>query len=91
MWDVSKFKKFKLVYTATISMGLNPLQRGKFICVCVCVHPQWCPRSNILPSKKMDTVTRVQILDETFCILRNINTIGKGVNPTILFPTMNKL
>ena len=35
----------------------------------------------------MDTVTRVQILDETDCISHSTNTLGKGMNPIILPPT----
>ena len=34
----------------------------------------------------MDTVTRVQILDETDCILHSTNTLGKGMNQ-IIHPT----
>ena len=34
----------------------------------------------------MDTVTRVQILDETDCISHSTNTRGKGMNPIILPP-----
>ena len=36
--------------------------------------------------KEMDTVTRVQILDETDCISHSTNTLGKGMNPVILPP-----
>ena len=39
----------------------------------------------------MDTVIRVQIRDETTWILHNANTLGKGLNPTILSPAMNKM
>ena len=38
----------------------------------------------------MDTVTQVQILDETDCSLHSTNTLGKGMNPIILPPTMGK-
>ena len=38
----------------------------------------------------MDTVTRVQILDETDCISHSTNTFGKGMNPIILPPDMGK-
>ena len=38
----------------------------------------------------MDTVTPVQIQDEAVCISHSINTLGKGMNPTILFPIMGK-
>ena len=38
----------------------------------------------------MGIVTQVQILDETVCILHNTNTLGKGMNPTILPPAMGK-
>ena len=36
----------------------------------------------------MDTATRVQILDDTDCILHSTNTLGKGMNPIILPPAM---
>ena len=39
----------------------------------------------------MDTVTQVQILDETDCISHCTNTLGKGMNPTILPPAMGKV
>ena len=39
----------------------------------------------------MNTVTRVQILDETDCISHNTNTLGKGMNPIILPPAMSRL
>ena len=38
----------------------------------------------------MDTVTRVQILEETDYISHSANTIGKGMNPIILPPAMGK-
>ena len=38
----------------------------------------------------MDTVTRVQILNETDSISRSTNTIGKGMNPIILPTAMGK-
>ena len=38
----------------------------------------------------MDTATRVQILDETDCISRSTNTLGKGMNRIILSPAMGK-
>ena len=38
-----------------------------------------------------DTVMRVQILDETVCILRSTNAPGKGMNPIIFPPAMRKL
>ena len=38
----------------------------------------------------MDTVTRVQILDEVDCISHSTNTQGKGMNPIILPPAMGK-
>ena len=37
-----------------------------------------------------DTATRVQILDETDCISHSTNTLGKGMNPIILPPAMDK-
>ena len=39
----------------------------------------------------MDTATRVQILDETDCISHSTNTLGKGMNPIILPPAMDKI
>ena len=38
----------------------------------------------------MDKVTQVQILDETVCISHNANTLGEGMNPTILPPAMDE-
>ena len=38
----------------------------------------------------MDTATQVQILDETECISDITNTLGKGMNPIILPPAMDK-
>ena len=38
----------------------------------------------------MDTVTWVQILDETGSISHSTNTLGKGINPIILPPAMGK-
>ena len=39
----------------------------------------------------MDAETRVQILDKTACISHDIKTFGKGINPTILSPAIDKL
>ena len=39
----------------------------------------------------MDTATRVQILDVTDCISHSTNTLGKGMNPIILLPVMDKI
>ena len=38
----------------------------------------------------MDTVTKVQVLDETICISHRVNTLGKGMKPTIISPAMSK-
>ena len=38
----------------------------------------------------MDTVNRVQILDEAVSTSHNTNTLGKGMYPTILPPEMDK-
>ena len=38
----------------------------------------------------MDTANQVQILDETVCMSHSTNTLGKGINPTILPPAMSK-
>ena len=43
-----------------------------------------------LSSLEMDTVTQVQILDETDCISHSTNTLGKGMNPIIPPPAMGK-
>ena len=43
-----------------------------------------------LSSWEMDTVTRVQILDEIDYISHSTNTLGKGMNPIILPPAMGK-
>ena len=39
----------------------------------------------------MDTAIRVQILDDTDCVSHSTNTLGKGMNPIILPPTMGKI
>ena len=39
-----------------------------------------------LLSKKMGAVIRLQILDETVCILQNTKTFGNGMKPIILAP-----
>ena len=38
----------------------------------------------------IDTVTRIQILDQANCISHITNTLGKGINPIILPPAMRK-
>ena len=38
----------------------------------------------------MDTVTRVQFLDETGCISHSTNSLGKCMNPIILPLAMGK-
>ena len=38
----------------------------------------------------MDTVTRVQILDEAVCVLHGSNIFGKGMNPTIFLIVVGK-
>ena len=43
-----------------------------------------------LSLQEMDTAARVQILDETDCILHSTNTLGKGMIPIILPPAMGK-
>ena len=43
-----------------------------------------------LSSQEMDTVTRVQILDEIVCISLKAHTLGKGMNPIILHSAMGK-
>ena len=39
----------------------------------------------------MDTVTRVQILDEIDCISHSTNTLGEGMNPIIIPPAKGKI
>ena len=39
----------------------------------------------------MDTVIRVQILDEPVSISHSANTVGKGMNLTILPPSMVRI
>ena len=43
-----------------------------------------------LPSKEMNTVTQVQILDDTVCITDRANTLKIGINPIILPPAIGK-
>ena len=43
-----------------------------------------------LSSWEIDTSTRVQILNEAVCISDCINTLGKGIHPTILSSAMSK-
>ena len=52
----------------------------EYICEC-----PWCNGY-----QKMDTATRVQILDETAYISHSTNTLRKGMNPIILPPAMGK-
>ena len=33
---------------------------------------------------------RVQVLAEVVCVSRSANTLGKGMNPTVLSPAMDK-
>ena len=39
----------------------------------------------------MNTAIQVQTLDEAVCISLSTNTLGKGMNPTILPPAMGKI
>ena len=38
----------------------------------------------------MDTVTRVQILEEAICISQITNILGKGIHPATFPPAMGK-
>ena len=49
-----------------------------------------CPWCNGYRRRTMHTAKRVQILDETDCISHSTNTLGKGMNPIILPPVMDK-
>ena len=75
------------------------------VCVCVCVWSDisrlhssprllslpWCSWCNeTIMSSEINPATRVRILDEAFCISHSTNTIGKGMNLTILSPALNK-
>ena len=40
--------------------------------------------------EEIDTAIQVQILDDLVCISHRVNTLGKGVNPTILPLDMDK-
>ena len=54
-------------------------------------HRQGCALRVFVIVVEIDTAaTRVQILDETDCILHSTNTLGKGMNPIILPPPMGK-
>ncbi len=44
----------------------------------------------MLSSLNMDKETRVQYLEEAVCISHCANTLGKGMNPAILAPAINK-
>ena len=39
----------------------------------------------------MESVTRVQILNKTVCILLCVNAFGKGINPFVFSSVMDKL
>ena len=54
----------------------------KYICIF-----RRCPWCNGYHRRKW---TRVQNLDETDCISHSTSTLGKGMNPIILPPTMGK-
>ena len=41
-------------------------------------------------SEKMDTMNRVQILDEAICISLHTNSLGKGMNPLFPSPARSK-
>ena len=60
-----------------IVMGLNLLRHS--------AHNFGGACSVMIITKEMDTVIRVQILDKAVYISHSTNTLGKGMNPTILF------
>ena len=65
------------------------MHRSAFISTHIYVH--WrCPLCNGYCRKEMDTATRVQILDQIDCISHSTNTLGKGMNPIILPPAMDR-
>ena len=47
-------------------------------------------RGVMVSSLEMDTMTQVQILAKTNCISHSTNTLGKGMNPSILPSAMGK-
>ena len=52
------------------------------------IYKHLCPGCYGYRHRKMDTVRRVQILDETDWISHSTNTLGKRMNPIILPPAM---
>ena len=43
-----------------------------------------------LPFWEMDTVTRVQVLDQAVCISHSTKILGKSIHPSILLPAIGK-
>ena len=41
--------------------------------------------------EEMDTMTRVQVLDEVVCLSHCVNTLRESMNPTTLPPAMRKI
>ena len=66
---------------------------GYLISYCFYTHSSSVNRPSPCCEEKMNTATRVQILDETDCISHSTNTLGKGMNLMnliILPPAMDK-
>ena len=55
-----------------------------------CQFLSWFKFVNQLSLLKMKSASRVQILEEAFCILLCTNTLKKGLNPSVLPPVMGK-
>ena len=53
-----------------------------YVCVCVCV----CAHSVMVTVTENEQLPQVKILDEIVCISHSANTLGKGMNQTILYP-----
>ena len=61
------------------------------MCVCVCVYIYIYEREkSFVVSSEVDTVTRVQFLNDDICISSRANNLWKGMNPTILSPAVSK-
>ena len=74
---------FDVTFIAVVCLSL--------LCVLViCKTAVEVPVVQWLSSLEMDTVTQIQILDKTDCILHSTSTLRKGMNTIILTPAMGK-
>ena len=58
--------------------------------VCVCVYVCVCVFVEAHKRGVMDTVTRIQIIDEAVYVSFRINALAKGMNPSLSPPTLGK-